>query len=49
MLPGFSLRVSQELKEHLKENGFINLSDKVKIVRSKFPANTASWIGGNTN
>jgi actin-related protein 10 len=47
MLPGFSLRVSQELKEHLKENGFINLSDKVKIVRSKFPANTASWIGGS--
>jgi len=47
MLPGFSLRVSQELKEYLIENGFINLANKVKIIRSKFPANTASWIGGS--
>jgi len=47
MLPGFSLRVSQELKDYLNENGFKTLAEKVKIIRSKFPANTASWIGGS--
>jgi len=46
MLPGFSLRVSQELKEKLKECHLERLVDEVKIVRSKFPANTATWIGG---
>jgi len=47
MLPGFSLRISQELKEQLIENNFNQLSTHVKIIRSKFPANTASWIGGS--
>jgi len=47
MLPGFSLRVSQELKEKLIKEGYYNLAKEVKIIRSKFPANTASWIGGS--
>jgi len=46
MLPGFSLRVSQELKEELNECNYSFLAKKVKIIRSKFPANTATWIGG---
>lgn len=47
MLPGFSLRVSQELKEELNECNYSFLAKKVKIIRSKFPANTATWIGGS--
>lgn len=47
MLPGFSVRVSLELKEKLKSNRFYNLAKEVKIIRSKFPANTATWIGGS--
>ncbi|ORX52226.1 actin-like ATPase domain-containing protein [Piromyces finnis] len=47
MLPGFCYRVSQELKERLKEDHLENLVKEVTIIRSKFPANTATWIGGS--